>query len=241
MRIATWNLDRCPSAASARGEVLAKQMVRVEADVWVLTESFRGFSPGPGYRLVASSVDAPDREAIRGECWVAVWARLELPAEPVELTADRERSAAARLRGDLILVGTVLPWLADRRDPVLRGKAAFLAWLGLQAAEWRELLEVSGKLCVAGDFNQDLLPVGHYYGSADGRKALGAALTKAKLECLTSGADDPLSRSPGLACIDHICVSGLRPRSRPCSSAWPEPGTLSRRLTDHYCIWADVE
>ena len=38
-------------------------MARVDADVWVLTETHRDLSPGPGYRLVSHSEDAPDRDA----------------------------------------------------------------------------------------------------------------------------------------------------------------------------------
>jgi endonuclease/exonuclease/phosphatase family metal-dependent hydrolase len=241
MRIATWNLDRCHPGKSDRKERLAEQMAHVNADVWVLTESFRDFAPGDDHRLVASSVDAPDRDAAAGECWVAIWVRCAVPAARVELAKDTQRAAAASVYGGVIVVGTVLPWLADPRDLPRRGTDAFLARLEEQAGDWRQLREVAPARCVAGDFNQDLLSNGHYYGSAAGRDALRAALAGAGLKPLTDGADDPLRACPGLACIDHICVSGLRPPSHPRSSAWPEPGTLRRSLTDHYCIWVDVE
>ena len=166
---------------------------------------------------------------------MAVWSRL--PAGPVVLAADTERTAAAQI-GETTVVGTVLPWLSDDRDPALSGEAAFRARLAEQAADWRRL---KGGLCIAGDFNQDLLETGHYYGSAGGRAALRAAITDAGLSCLTGGLDDPLASLPGLACIDHICVGGLRARGVPRSAAWPAPGELPRGLTDHYCIWVDVE
>lgn len=239
MRIATWNLNRCRPGSSARAAKLLDLMVPVEADVWVLTETHRGFSPGPGYRLIADSTDAPDRDAPRGECWVAIWSRL--PAEPVELTADLERVAAARVQGAVSVVGTVLPWLSDGRTVGLRGEAAFRARLAEQAADWRRLRENGGPLCVAGDFNQDLLEAGHYYGSAGGREALRAALVDAGLECLTGGADDPLSGPAGLACIDHICVGGMRARGRPRSAVWPAVGELPRSLSDHYGVWVEVD
>jgi hypothetical protein len=212
-------------------------MAALGVDVWVITEIHRDFAPGPGYRLIAHSADAPDRDAARGECWVAIWSRL--PAEPVALTADPERTAAARV-GSTAVIGTVLPWLSDHRDPVLSGEAAFRARLAEQQADWWRLRSVAGGVCVAGDFNQDLLMLGHYYGSTGGRGALRAALAETGLECLTGGADDPLAGSPGLACIDHICVGGLRAANLPRSSAYPRPGELPRGLTDHYCIWADV-
>ena len=213
-------------------------IARVDADAWILTETHRAFCPGPTYQLVAHSADAPDRDTARGECWVAIWSRL--PAQPLTLTADLERVAALRV-GSLVIIGPVLPWLSDDRDPLLRGEAAFQGRLADQAADWAQFLGTPGGVCVAGDFNQDLLPSGHYYGSSGGRTALGAALASAGLKCLTGGVDDPLLVSPGLACIDHICVGGLQARGRPPSSAWPRPGTLRRGLTDHYGVWADVE
>jgi endonuclease/exonuclease/phosphatase family metal-dependent hydrolase len=239
MRIATWNLARCRPGSSARAVRLAELMAEIAADVWVLTETHRDFLPGPAYRLAAHSADASDRVGGRGECWVAIWSRL--PAERVTLSGDLERVAAARVGGSVVVVGTVLPWLTDDRHPQLHGSAAFLARLAEQAADWQRLRAVAQcGLCVAGDFNQDLLPVGHYYGSAEGRRALKNALAAAELECLTGGADDPLAGTPGLACIDHICVCGLRPRGQPHSSAWPAPGTLPPGLTDHYGVWVDL-
>jgi hypothetical protein len=59
------------------------------------------------------------------------------------------------------------------------------------------------------------------YGPAAGRAALREALAAAALECLTGGADDPLAGAPGLACIDHVRVGGLRARGQPRSTSWP--------------------
>jgi hypothetical protein len=240
MRVATWNLNRCRPGGSARAEQLQSRMAAVAADVWVLTETHRDFPPCPGYRLVSHSADAPDRDTGRGECWVAIWSRL--PAERVELTADLERVAAARVGGYVVVVGTVLPWLADDRHPDVRGEAAFRARLAEQAADWRRLGREPGSgLCVAGDFNQDLLTSGHYYGSKQGREALREALASAGLECLTGGEDDPLAGVQGIACIDHICVRGLRPNGPRRSTGWPVPGELPNGLTDHYGVWVEFE
>ncbi len=237
MRVATWNLNRCSPRATVRGPALRQWMTDVDADVWVLTEAFRGFSPGTGHELIASSADAPDRESGRGECWVAIWARL--PSLPVHLTADLERAAAAQVCGALTVVGTVLPWHGDNRHAGQRGSAAFLTRLGEQSADWQRLRAGQSALCVAGDFNQDLLPAGHYYGSAAGRQAMREALASASLDCLTGGEDDPLVSTRGRACIDHICVGGVRAVKR--RSVWPAPGELAKQLTDHYGTWADLE
>lgn len=172
MRIATWNLDRCPPGASARGSTFLAMMAEVNADVWVLTETYQAFSPGADFRLIAHSAEAPDREAGRGECWVAVWSRLA--AELVPLTEDLERVAAAKIGRDVVVVGTVLPWNSDTRDPRLSGKAAFLARLEEQARDWTRLQGSTGGLFVAGDFNQDLLSLGPV-GMLCGRLWLPAA------------------------------------------------------------------
>lgn len=244
MKVATWNFARCRPGHSARATWLRDQMARIPADVWVLTETHRDFSPGSGYVLVSSSANAPDRDTAREECWVAIWARL--PATRVDLSADLERCAAIRLTSPTagpVIVGTVLPWLTDARDPKLRGEAAFRARLADQAADWKRLLAAnSGGLCVTGDFNQDLLTTGRYYGSGGGREALRETLAAIDLDCLTGGADDPLGGTPELASIDHICIGGrMRVRGFPRSSVWPIPGELPRNYTDHDGVWADLE
>ena len=235
MRVATWNLQRCSPRSYARGPRIRELMCGINADVWVLTETHRDFSPGPNYSLIAHSADAHGRDAAHGECWVAIWSRL--PAQEVPLTADVQRVAAARV-GDTTVVGIVLPWLTDNRDG-RPGHETFRSRLAQQVVDWKRLRTESLGLCVAGDFNQDLLAVGHYYGSADGREALRAALDEAYLECLTEGDDDPLAKY-GLACIDHICVGGLETRESPRSSVWPTPGQLTSLVSDHYGFYADV-
>lgn len=105
MRLATWNINRCRHN-TARADRLQKRINQVNADVWVLTETHIDFSPGPDFHLLAHSDNAPDRSAERGECWVAIWSRLD--GNSVQLTADRERVAAVKI-GECVVVGTVLP------------------------------------------------------------------------------------------------------------------------------------
>ncbi len=235
MRIATWNLERC-SPNTQRASRINEYLSNINADVWVLTETYRDFAPGPEYHLVDYSADANDRQAVDGECWVAVWSRL--PSQSVRLTADLERVAAARV-GDVTIVGTVLPWLVDKRNGIT-GSAEFSARLKDQLVDWKRLRNESTGLCVTGDFNQDLLTTGHYYGSRDGRNALRMALKQVGLECLTADSNDPLAES-GLACIDHICVGGLRTTGTAPSSVWPNPGKLNSNISDHYGVFTNLE
>ena len=244
LRIATWNLMRARPSGGRRTAALLAHMDAIGPDVWVLTETFRDLRPGPGYKLVASSTDAPDREAGGGECWVAIWSRVD--ASAVSLTADPARTAAAHVqvsdREALIVIGTVLPWLADSHCAPLRGADAFCEVLGRQSDEWSRVQQdyPDAGLCVAGDFNQDLA-ASHYYGSTRGRVALRQALVQARLVCLTAGERDPLAGVPGRASIDHICVSErLLRHGPPHVQVWPSPPLDRRRLTDHFGVQVDL-
>lgn len=244
MQIATWNLARA-RPGGRRAAALLRHMEAITADVWVLTETWRDFTPGAGYELAATSEVAPDRPASAGERWVAIWTRLPGAAHQPLRTRDNERTAAARLsvpgRRPLVVYGTVLPWLSDARRPVgARGSAGFCAALGLQTADWREIQASEGSpaLCVAGDFNQDLAQR-HYYGSKQGRTVLRKSITDSGLRCLTAGAPDPVLARGGLASIDHVCVSGgLALRADSPVLAWPEADELGGRLTDHFGVVA---
>jgi endonuclease/exonuclease/phosphatase family metal-dependent hydrolase len=240
MRVATWNLERCPPRRAARAGELRALMAKIGADVWILTETHRDFAPSSAHRLISHSADASDRDAAAGECWVAIWS--SLPAERVELSADLERTCAARVAASVVIIGTVLPWLTDNRHGGIRGAAAFRARLEEQVVDWQRFASEPGsRLCVAGDFNQDLCASDHYYGSQGGREALRTALASVGLECLTGDADDPLGGTQELACIDHICVRNLQVSRRPRSRAWPTPGELQGKLTDHYGVYADLQ
>jgi len=234
LRIATWNLDR-PKPRSARARELAAQIVRIDADVWVLTESHVAFSPGREYNLVAHSsrLNSPDP----AECWVAIWTRIG--GQLVE-TTDTDRTAAVRLNGrratKITVYGTVLPWLGSYwRDKPPTDGIAFGASLRAQADEWCAF-SAEGELCVAGDLNQDLLTRGHYYGSKKNRSALLSALAEARLECANIVGGDAVSRHTrgGAAGIDHICVTpGLSIEESSCL-VWPDVAEFDSKLSDHF-------
>lgn len=234
MRVATWNLARCkPGSASARQ--LTNWMLRINADVWVLTESNIALSPGPAFRLVSCSAEADDLNR-RGERWVCIWTRL--PASPVALLGDVERHTACVI-GNTPIIGTVLPWNNDERDIPLKGAAAFLRRLEEQAIDWKMLRSTHGSLCLCGDFNQDLLESGHYYGSRVGRDTLRRHFDEIGLSCTTCGSADPLNRAGQGALIDHICTAGLELTGRG-PSVWPRAGTLDQVPTDHHGVYIDV-
>src|SRR5664280_1921694 len=113
LKIATWNLARVLPKQAARIAKIVRWLDRVDADVWVLTETHNSVSPGPGYS--AASTRYPDRPGEPGERWVTIWSRL--PIEPLPPARDPARTVAALVQpphgAPLVVYGTVLPWLGS--------------------------------------------------------------------------------------------------------------------------------
>src|SRR5690349_14179936 len=102
--IATWNLER-PVRRKAKLAAQRQWIERIDADIWVLTETVDDATPGPAYADV-STIGA-DRSSEPTEHWVSIWSRLPL-VERVE-TSDPTRTCCARFRhstGDLVVYGT---------------------------------------------------------------------------------------------------------------------------------------
>lgn len=219
-------------------------MHAINADIWVLTESHAKVAPGEGYRCISQSGRADANDA--DESWVSVWSRMG--GIPVS-TMDRDRTAAAEFSfgrsRTLVVFGTVLPWLGSTWRGVAAAKgAAFSASLAQQALDWERIRgeDPRRELCVAGDFNQDLLAVGHYYGSKAGRAAVRSALDTATLSCPTSAPSDAVHRHTAgqAAGIDHICISeGLR-TANGSACVWPAPNARGATLSDHFGVCITV-
>lgn len=212
----------------------------IDADVWILTETHPNVAPSSTHRLVASSSPAPDRSG--DERWVTIWVRTGFDATSCP-TTDSERTACARLlssRGATWFVyGTVLPWHSDQRRQPIAGESAFIAALKEQKSDWAVIRDTNPKarLLVAGDFNQDLLDEGHFYGSREHRRALQAALDRTGLTCVTGGSTDPVARQiPGHASIDHVCIPRDTRITVTDMTVWPSTGQLRRGLSDHYGV-----
>jgi hypothetical protein len=221
-------------------------MRRIDADVWVLTETHRDMSPGPEFQAVASI--GADRPQKFGECWTMIWSRLPILGR--EDTSDPTRTACMRLQdpaaGAFIVFGTVLPWLGSRwRGVAAANGQAFHAALRAQEADWRRIRSAypGDSFCLAGDFNQDLCSR-HFYGSRMGREVLRAVLHETGLVCVTAHPHDPVraATSGVRANIDHICLSQpLAKRQRGTAGSWPDPDEIGRRLTDHFGVWIDLD
>jgi hypothetical protein len=239
MKVATWNVDQQYRFNATLAARQRKHIDDMDVDVWVFTEAHMQFMLDSGYKCIASSAVAQDITSEGGR-WVSIWSRLSASVEP--LTADLERVAAIRLYDSgVVIVGTVLPWLSDARDHPKSGSAAFQARLAEQSEDWKRLRDKHrGRVCLTGDFNQDLRTTGSYFGSADGKYALREALAACELVCLTGDDADPLNRVPDRASIDHICIGkGLRLKTPP--DVWVEPKGTTVKADDHYGVWAELE
>ena len=227
-----------------RLEALSEWLRRIEADIWVLTESSMLLSPGDGYQAVTSR--GTDRDGEADERWVTIWSRLPVVEELA--TADPVRTACVRLAqpggGSLVVYGSVLPWLGSKwREHAATDGQAFAAALAAQAGDWRRIRSehAGAELCVAGDLNQDLRGR-HYYGSGEGRTALARELEDCELLCITGGERDPVDRLTGgeRASIDHICFSKNLAQRATAPSSWPEGSAPAPALSDHFGVWVDV-
>jgi len=234
MKLATWNLAL--PVAERRRQEMRRYTDEQDADVWVLTETHEGFSPG--HRFSHSSAAGRDGLHKKEHHWVTIWSRH--PLEPLD-TADDKRTAAARVRpesGDAFVVyGSVLPWIGSPwKGHPSAGGVAFREALGVQKEDWMRIRcdYPTDERFVLGDFNQDLVSP-RYYGSKSNREALEKAFRDAGLVPLTAGVGDPVRRdSHGCACIDHICArrdSKWRPEP---AVRWPDVPAPEKWLSDHF-------
>jgi len=236
MKIATWNV------AYARGETSNERrravLKRIDADVWVLTETHIDLTPGSGYRPIHSCErNAPgNRSVVADSRWVTIWARDELMPRPIHVT-DPERTAACSLEtesGPFWVFGTVLPWYGDRE------KGSVAVEVARQQRDWLRMKDEVGPVgCVAGDFNVNLGGGPHYYGSRESKSAVKASLCETGLFVLT---DYPNAKLPGrdYGLIDHIAVSQELSVPRPAPCVWDKTDEDDHLLSDHAGVAVDI-
>jgi hypothetical protein len=234
--LATWNVER-PIQRWRRAALLS-HIDRVNADVWLLTETHDDLRLNLPH--VHSSLSGRDGKDEAGHRWVSIWSRY--PIQPLPC-CDEHRTAAGLVNmpahPGFIVFGTVLPWTGSQwRGHPGKGGAAFSAALACQLEDWRRMRRdfVGTDLFVAGDLNQDLAPA-HYYGSRANRECLESALSEVGLIPLTAGDNDPVWRDAApRASIDHICATAnSRWQSEP-PYRWPETATPPRDLSDHFGV-----
>lgn len=219
-------------------------MAEVDADVWVLTETFTDRSPGAGYAGCCSP-HHPERRPDEAERWTAIWSRW--PMAPLDVPLPHRRGTiAARVEapfGPLIVYGTVIAWA---NEPVFDdGQPAkpwevHLAEIERQSREWVTMRDSypGVPLVVAGDLNQGRSGRKWDYGTAAARRDLTDGLNRAGLRCATEVdlvEDGPLDRSH----VEHICIDH-RLEVVGDVHAWDRVDHDGTRLSDHPTLAVDV-
>jgi endonuclease/exonuclease/phosphatase family metal-dependent hydrolase len=253
MKIATWNLESIKPLTTDIEEAFRKVIYGINADVWVVTETWLNFSL-VGYQLAAQTGQVDDLIHAKRPFsrWVAIWSRLK--ARQLEVVSDPERMACIRIEEGsrpVVVVGTVLPWGSDKRHPLKNvtsecdaASADFCQMLQAQSEEWRQLWSTPDKtgFCVAGDFNQESLSFPNPQGNKR-RICINQAFTG--LDCLTNNmkvvypkAESHLNPHPT---IDHICVGGgLKLRAGTTPTTWDVPVIREAAITDHAGVTVDL-
>ena len=106
-KIGTWNLQL--PVAEKRRIAMRMHTDKENADIWVLTETHDGFSPG--HEFHHSSLPGRDDNKGPEHRWVTIWSKHKL--ETLK-TKDKKRTAAVRVTptnaAPYLVYGTVLPW-----------------------------------------------------------------------------------------------------------------------------------
>lgn len=231
--LATWNLQRPRARAWKKLPAIRQVLTKVDADIWILTESRTSVAPRP----CDFHVDAPNdplRHPDPHERWASVWSRW--PCQDLGLRPTPWASAALvdSPLGQLIVYGAVLPYHAEPgpnggRYPIW---ARFQEVLAEQASDWRTIHEryAETPLIVAGDLNQ-IIEGPFWYGSHVTRSALMDAFLRAGLTCITMGDAVPRERIRRNHLVDHVAISShLYAESIDCWAAVNEQGVV---MSDH--------
>lgn len=217
-RIANWNVER-PKIGTKKTKLVIEQINKINADIFILTETSNAINLKPFYKAVKSIPF--DRNP--NEQWVTIWSKWEIKKE-IE-TFDNKRTTCALIKapiGDLIIYGTIIPYHMAGVSGKRYEFSGYKAWelheedIIRQSNDWKKIQSENNNIpfFVIGDFNQtrDNLPKG--YGTISGRDLLTKKLKETELTCLT-GIDFSKTKQLSIDIkkgkvrrnIDHICVS----------------------------------
>jgi hypothetical protein len=239
VRIGTWNLDRCPSPTSEKGQEVGARLDELKSDLWLLTEVHRDWDPRGG-TFVASPRRSFDPDAPKR--WAGIETSLPLTAIPSQGEHPGEEGlvlARVEVDGrDVLVACSVLPWRGAERywSDLPDGQVAqFDSVLQNHVERIRTERREDEPLIWGGDFNQALQrPV--YGGTVEGMTALQSAFESLGLLALTADAEH---RNGHMRSIDHLAVSEQF-TAGPADThrlSWSD----GRDLSDHAAYTADVE
>ena len=246
LRVATWNLERPGKTRPDRPRRIVEIIQKINADIWILTETNEIVVPGSDYQGVASTpVDGLHRS---GENWTTIWSRF--PVIGVIATHAPEIAVCVEIDspvGPLVVFGTVLPYHADRvAREGYRGWQSHYESIPMHGADWRKIRGdyPSHCICVAGDFNQSRderrWDGRLWYGTQKGRTMLTRTLIDCDLACVTEEDFVATGKLTTRSSIDHICIDKQHAASGRAVGAWEPFDSEGNRLSDHNGVWVDL-
>ena len=254
MRIATWNLRR-PRRMDARLERLLDKIRKVDADVWILTETHDEAVPGPSYCSKSSS----ELGGIfgKGERRTTIWTRLPIIAE-IQVF-DEESAACVEVQttnGKMIVYGTVLPYgnagtnyeYNSGGKKHVHEKSWKLHYDSILEHE-QDLSKIQAlypehAICFGGDLNQSRdgrrWGNGQWYGTGKGRELLSQSLENRGLICLTEQDFVDSRHLTTRSNIDHLCLNKRLDNLVTSVIAWESTQLAGKQDTDHNGVYIDI-
>lgn len=237
-RIATWNLERPSQNGWIKNQRRLDQIRKIDADVWVLTETNQAINLKPDYECVAT---IPYKGHKPGENLTTLWSRWKILRSIS--TFDPTCAVCAEVEspfGSMIVYGTVITYANDKG--ITRTSKRWEEhrrsiqqhhedWLRIQKQFPTHLM------CIAGDFNQSRDQSG-WYEEKQSVDRLSAALDGLSMKCVTEQnfQETGLSRST----VDHICLSKSLVPYKASVDAWEGTTLEGGRMSDHNGVSVDL-
>jgi endonuclease/exonuclease/phosphatase family metal-dependent hydrolase len=230
MKIATWNVGY--GVSPWKNTRILEQMVSIDADIWVLTETHDDLRPptSGSWHQVSTDQRPQDAEDVKdGSRWATIWSRLPV-IEHVRPDYDPVRATAGVIDtplGRLLIFGTVFPWYHDAGRTVAQEIAR-------QSVDWRNLRSSRGNvsICVAGDLNVNL-DGPHYYGSNESKEAVRKTFDDQGLVALTDFSHTGPAQHQKYGLIDHIAISALFADLAVATEVWQRDNARGDLMSDH--------
>ena len=249
MRIATWNLKR-PKGKGRRWTAIEEQLLKVNADVWILTETNQDINLGDGFfGFHALKIDGYHKGS---ECRTSIWTRLEFSRRLH--THDPETAVCVEIKcdaGQVLVYGTVIPYEnAGVKDNRYRSNSVWHVglknWdvhLGSIERHRKELSDLRSshegrQFVLGGDFNHHRFENSRY--GSTGRDKLSESLDELNLDCVTDADFRATGELTTRATVDHICLSPDLLERGVKVEAWESPLLNGKPISDHNGITVDI-
>jgi len=162
-RIATWNLDRPKPSSSIKNSARLQQIRRVEADLWVLTETHSCIAID-GFASLAAPPETGYHRL--GESYATIWSRWPILSSVPTFNPNFAVCAEVRSPlGPILVYGSIITYAMDGvHNGGVRRWERHRESIRQHRKDWLELRRQFPEhlLCIAGDFNQSLDGSGWY-------------------------------------------------------------------------------